>query len=53
MGPARSGSVTVDPKGKRCWMDPADEAGGSKWGWKRDPGWELGTCGESFFFGHV
>ena len=27
-------------------MDPATETSGvhPKWGWKRDPGWELGTC---------
>jgi hypothetical protein len=47
MGPARDGSVTVDPKGKKCWMDPSKETNGSKWGWKRDPGWQLGTCSTS------
>ncbi|KAL7415983.1 glycoside hydrolase superfamily [Mrakia frigida] len=44
MGPTRAGSVTIDPKGLKCWMDPSAEANGSKWGWKRDPGWTLGTC---------
>lgn len=46
MGPKRDGSVTIDPKGLKCWMDPSAEENGSKWGWKRDPGWTLGTCGE-------
>ncbi|CDZ97258.1 glycoside hydrolase [Phaffia rhodozyma] len=44
MGPKRDGSVLLDPQGVTCWLDPAAEVGGSKWGWKRDPGWTLGSC---------
>lgn len=48
-GPKRNGSVTIDPEGVRLWVDPdlADEdenGASSRWGWKRDPGWRLGTC---------
>lgn len=48
-GPKRNGSVTIDPDGVRLWVDPEladeDENGVSaRWGWKRDPGWKLGTC---------
>jgi hypothetical protein len=48
-GPRRNGSVTIDPEGVRLWVDPdladEDENGVSvRWGWKRDPGWQLGIC---------
>ncbi|KAI0081483.1 glycoside hydrolase [Panus rudis PR-1116 ss-1] len=45
-GPKKSGKTLVDPKGKKLWADPSIEEGGvhPKWGWKRDPGWKLGTC---------
>ena len=48
-GPKRNGSVIIDPQGVRLWIDPEladeDENGVSlRWGWKRDLGWELGTC---------
>ncbi|KAJ6591361.1 glycoside hydrolase family 5 protein [Mycena sp. CBHHK59/15] len=45
-GPARDGTVTIDPKGRRIWVDPDTEPGGvhPKWGWKRDKRWKLGTC---------
>src|SRR5258706_76775 len=48
-GPKRNGSVTIDPEGVRLWVDPEladeDENGASpRWGWKRDPGWKLGSC---------
>ena len=45
IGPKRDGSMTVDPEGVRAWLDPASEPDGvSSWGWRRDPGWKLGTC---------
>ncbi|KAF9016038.1 glycoside hydrolase family 5 protein [Hymenopellis radicata] len=45
-GPSRNGSVTIDPKGYKIWSDPDTEPDRvhPKWGWTRDPGWELGTC---------
>ncbi|KAL1742209.1 glycoside hydrolase family 5 protein [Schizophyllum fasciatum] len=45
-GPSKDGTVTVDPKGAVLWADPATEPGGvhPRWGWRRDPGWALGTC---------
>ncbi|GAA6062355.1 hypothetical protein JCM10212_005697 [Sporobolomyces blumeae] len=45
LGPKRDGSVTVDPKGTVAWLDPDKEKDGvSPYGWRRDPGWKLGTC---------
>ncbi|KAH9857465.1 glycoside hydrolase [Lenzites betulinus] len=46
MGPKRDGTVTIDPQGQKMWTDPDTEAKGvhPKWGWRRDPGWRLGTC---------
>ena len=43
-GSKRDGNIIIDPKGKRAWLDPEAEIEGSKWGWKRDPGWKLGSC---------
>lgn len=41
MGPYKSGTELVDPRGETAWLDPAtwDD---TKYGWKRDPGWKLG-----------
>ncbi|KAG8928485.1 hypothetical protein FRC02_006854 [Tulasnella sp. 418] len=45
VGPWKSGTVKIDPQGKTAWLDPDSEPDGvSPWGWKRDPGWELGRC---------
>nr|VWO94529.1 Carboxylic ester hydrolase (EC [Ganoderma boninense] len=46
MGPKKDKTVTINPRGQKMWADPATESNGvhPKWGWKRDPGWELGTC---------
>ncbi|KAF7972267.1 hypothetical protein HWV62_18594 [Athelia sp. TMB] len=46
MGPGRDGTVTIDPQGHIMWADPSTEQEGvhPKWGWKRDPEWQLGTC---------
>lgn len=45
-GPKRDGTVTIDPKGHKIWMDPEEEEDGinRRWGWKRDPRWTLGIC---------
>ena len=45
-GPRKSGTVTIDPHGVRVWADPESEPEGVHpvWGWRRDPGWELGKC---------
>ncbi|KAI0823849.1 glycoside hydrolase [Trametes gibbosa] len=46
MGPKRDGTVTINPQGQKMWADPDTEVEGvhPKWGWRRDPGWKLGTC---------
>jgi len=55
-GPRRTGSATVDPKGRKIWAEPDPDAtstsGGElpdgahpRWGWKRDVSkWPLGIC---------
>lgn len=42
LGPYRSGTQLVDPKGVSAWL-PADYDD-SRYDWKRDPGWKLGKC---------
>ncbi|KAL8915277.1 MAG: hypothetical protein Q9172_006917 [Xanthocarpia lactea] len=42
LGPYRSGTTLVDPKGEMAWL-PADYDD-SRYGWTRDPGWKLGQC---------
>ena len=42
LGPYKSGTQLVDPKGESAWL-PADYDD-SRYGWKRDPGWKLGQC---------
>jgi hypothetical protein len=48
MGPKRDGSVVVDPKGIRLWIDTATagevDGKSEKWGWTRSPEWKLGEC---------
>lgn len=41
-GPFKTGTALVDPKGVQAWL-PADYDD-SRYGWKRDPDWKLGTC---------
>lgn len=44
-GSRKSGHATIDPKGRKAWLAPeAEPEGVSQWGWRRDPGWTLGTC---------
>ena len=41
-GPYKSGREFVDPEGESAWLpDTYDD---SQYGWKRDPGWQLGEC---------
>lgn len=42
LGPYKSGTTLVDPKGVSAWL-PADYDD-SHYGWKRDPAWKLGEC---------
>ena len=42
LGPYKSGTELVDPKGASAWLPPNYDD--SKYGWKRDPGWKLGEC---------
>ncbi|KAH7918570.1 glycoside hydrolase family 5 protein [Leucogyrophana mollusca] len=46
LGPRKDGTVTIDPKGVKMWLDPSIEVDGVHpiWGWKRSSKWELGTC---------
>ena len=43
LGPYKSGTQLVDPKGEGAWLDPTtwDD---SKYGWKRGESWKLGEC---------
>ncbi|KAJ7489488.1 glycoside hydrolase family 5 protein [Mycena latifolia] len=45
-GPARDGSVTIDPKGRTIWASPEDEPNRvhPTWGWTRATSWSLGKC---------
>lgn len=43
LGPYKSGSQLVDPKGVSAWLDPSSWDD-SKYGWKRSSEWKLGTC---------
>ncbi|KAL5511999.1 hypothetical protein ACEPAH_5218 [Sanghuangporus vaninii] len=45
-GPKQDGWVTIDPKGRKIWLDPEEEEDGvnNRWGWKRDEDWKLGIC---------
>lgn len=42
LGPYKSGTELVDPKGESAWL-PSDYDD-SRYGWKRNPGWKLGEC---------
>ncbi|RDB19404.1 hypothetical protein Hypma_013606 [Hypsizygus marmoreus] len=48
VGPARDGTVTIDPKGLTIWALPETESEDGVhpyWGWKRDvEKWKLGRC---------
>ena len=42
LGPYKSGTELVDPKGETVWLSA--DFDDSSYGWKRDPGWKLGEC---------
>lgn len=42
MGPFKSGTALVDPKGETAWVSSTEYD--DKYGWKRDPAWKLGEC---------
>lgn len=42
MGPYKSGTQVVDPKGENAWLSKDYDDG--RYGWKRDPAWKLGEC---------
>lgn len=42
MGPYKSGTQIVDPKGGQAWL--AQNYDDSRYGWRRDPKWRLGQC---------
>ena len=42
LGPYKSGTELVDPKGETAWLRA--DYDDSSYGWKRDPGWNLGEC---------
>lgn len=48
MGPKNNGKVVMDSAGTKLWLAQDQEAtrGGGKWGWKRSPEWQMGTCSE-------
>ncbi|KAF5349480.1 hypothetical protein D9756_008937 [Leucocoprinus leucothites] len=55
-GPKRTGTATIDPKGRKIWAEPEEMSPSGlmgelpdgthpRWGWKRDVSkWPLGTC---------
>lgn len=45
-GPKRDGTVTIDPKGHKMWLNPEVEPEGKneRWGWQRSSEWQLGVC---------
>ena len=42
LGPYKSGTHLIDPKGQSAWLPSHYDD--SNYGWKRDPGWRLGEC---------
>lgn len=42
LGPSKSGTEIVDPKGVKAWLP--EDYDDTKYGWKRDPEWKLGRC---------
>lgn len=42
MGPHKTGTRVVDPKGERAWL--SHDHDDTRYGWKRDPAWRLGQC---------
>lgn len=42
LGPHKTGTKVVDPKGERAWV--SRDYDDSRYGWKRDPDWPKGEC---------
>lgn len=42
LGPKKTGTEIIDPEGLSAWIQ--DDSYDKKYGFKRDPGWELGRC---------
>jgi len=42
MGPAKKGRELIDPQGTSAWISSNEYD--AKYGFKRDPGWQLGQC---------
>ena len=42
LGPYKSGSTLIDPKGETVWL--SKDYDDTQYGWKRDPKWRLGEC---------
>lgn len=42
LGPTKTGRELIDPHGETAWL-PADYDD-SRYGWERDPAWQLGQC---------
>lgn len=44
-GPSKDGTTIIDPGGNKAWLSKKrDQAASSKYGWNRDPGWQVDTC---------
>ncbi|TFK63854.1 glycoside hydrolase [Pluteus cervinus] len=48
-GPTKKGTVTIDPNGSTLWANKEflgedDNGFNERWGWTRDPTWEVGRC---------
>ena len=43
LGPYKSGTQLVDPKGETAWLNP-ETWDDSRYGWKRAESWKLGEC---------
>ena len=42
LGPYKSGSTLIDPKGESVWLSKTYDD--TRYGWKRDPEWRIGEC---------
>lgn len=47
LGPSQSGTVDLDPRGVKIWMDEAeDNKWQARWGYRRETSWLAGQCSE-------
>jgi hypothetical protein len=48
LGPSQKGTVDLDPKGVKVWMDKTEDHMWQEiWGYQRDSAWKPGQCSES------